>query len=307
MTAEQLSVKHFRNVRLVWQTDDMATSPTINRRRLAAELRKDRIAAGKTPKDVKAELGLDPTRLSKFEHAKVEMSPRDIAALEAIYEQSAQRVRELIEIQRLAKQPGWWQQYGLGTGTFVDFESGAERERIWSPGIVPGLLQTEDYARELFRVLRPDLTEEESEREVRVRMERARMLDRDEGPIVWTVIGEAALRTPVGGTTVLMAQLDHIVNAIQHHRDRLTVQYLPHNVGGHAGLEGPLTILDYTEGYPSVGCAEYCTGAAWLEDDEAIRRCNITFDQVQTTALDPDESARRVRRIRDDVSSDGSS
>jgi transcriptional regulator with XRE-family HTH domain len=306
LSSVNLTVKCFRNVHLVWHTAGMATSPTINRRRLAAELLKDRLAAGKTPKDVKAEIGLDPGRLSKFERAKVEIPARDIAALEAIYEQSAQRVRELIEIQRLAKQPGWFQQYGVAAGTFVDFESGASTERIWAPTIVPGLLQTAAYARALFKSIRPQLTDDETNREVQVRMERARILERDDGPAVTAIVGEAALRTPVGGTKVLVEQLDQILEVVDRCRNRLTFQYLPHSVGAHAGMEGSLMILDYTDGYPSVGHAEYCMGAAWLEAEEEIQRCNMTFERVQLAAVPPDESVQRVIQIRDEVSDGGS-
>lgn len=275
-------------------------SPTIRRRLLGMELRRIRVEDAKMSTDATTkELDISLSKLNKIENGRQDVTVRDLIAMLTIYG-TPNRIRELTDLRREAHQDGWWEALGVSPGSYVDFEAGSSEIKIHAPLLLPGILQTEDYARAVFRELRPDMSGEDIDREVEVRMRRRDLLDQEDGPRMWVILGEAAVRYEVGGRAVMADALDNLVAVAAKH-PRVTVQLLPYDVGANAGMEGPFSILFY-EDAPTVAHVEYPTGAIWLEKVEEISRCTLLFDHLQAAAAGAGsgkESLRRIKAIRD--------
>src|SRR5215510_3925866 len=158
-------------------------SPTVRRRRLGSELRRHREAAGLTIDQVAERLYCSPSKISRLETGQTVASSRDVRDLLGLYQVPVSEREDLVEVAREARQKGWWQPYGsLLTGAYVGFEAAAAAIRSYEAQCVPGLLQTEDYARSVFLAGTPDMPEEELEGRVAVRMARQSLLTQDDDP-----------------------------------------------------------------------------------------------------------------------------
>jgi transcriptional regulator with XRE-family HTH domain len=180
---------------------------------------------------------------------------------------------------------------------FVHFESRATRIHNWDTRCLTGLIQTPEYARAIISAGRPDLSAEAIERDVTARMERQQVLDRDEPPFCWFVIGEAALRTSFGGAEVMRGQMAKL--AEYAHRPRITVQVFPFASPDCPGAEGPVTIFDFADS-PSIGYAEGYQAGRIIEASADMARLVMMFDHLRAGALTPAESARFIDSIRSD-------
>ncbi len=128
---------------------------------------------------------------------------------------------------------------------YIGLEAGAASIRNFEPIVVPGLLQTEEYARATFRNGPRELDHDEVERRVEVRMARQKILGRDDRPRLWAVIDEVVIRRAVGGPEVMRGQLRHLAESAQ--QGKTTIQVVPYRAGAHAGTTGPFAILDFEE------------------------------------------------------------
>jgi transcriptional regulator with XRE-family HTH domain len=269
-----------------------AASPTVRRRRLALELRRLREAAGMTIEHVAKSLECSDSKISRIETARVRATPRDVRDLLALYGVTGTRQAGLIQLAREARQTGWWHQaYGdLPVRALVGLEDAAASISYYVQQLVPGLLQTEDYARAVLRAIRLDLGPAEVERRVGLRMARQSLLTRDEPPELWAVIDEAVLRRVVGGQEVMRQQLKRLAEAAA--RPNVTLQVLPFTAGEHAGMDGPFTILGFPDpADPDVVYLEHTTSDLYLEDPEATTRYARLFDHLRAESLGPDDSA----------------
>lgn len=299
MTERNFDCNQFARFKFVRHDVGMSErfSPTIRRRRLGLELRGLRQTANMTAAQVHEELEISLAKLNKIENGRQDVSQRDLIAMLTIYG-APERIRELTELRREVREEGWWQRLGVAPGAYVDFEAGAGKIKIHAPALIPGLLQTEEYARAVYRALRPDLDPEGIDRQVEVRMRRAELLDSPDAPLLTVVLGEAAARTQVGGPGVMADCLDHILDVAERNPERVTMRMIPFEAGEHAGLEGPFSILEFADA-PTIAHAEYPTGAAWLEEVEEVRRCSLAFNHLQVAAEKPSETAAKLRAIRD--------
>jgi hypothetical protein len=272
-------------------------SPTVRRRRLGLELRRFREGQGVTIEVVADALGCSTSKISRIETGHTTATPRDVQAMLDVYGISGGAADELVNIAREARQKGWWHPYSaVLTGAYVGLEAAANRLRAYEQQVVPGLLQTAEYAAAMLHAARPDLSPEDESRAVRVRMGRQSLLV-DENPInLWVVLDEAVLSRPVGGDAVMRGQLEKLVEsaALPH----VTIQVLPFEAGAHAGMDGTFTILDFPEtNDPSVVFAENATGGLFLEKvDELVKYATI-FDAIRTTALSPEESVGLIATV----------
>jgi transcriptional regulator with XRE-family HTH domain len=269
-----------------------AASPTVRRRRLALELRRLREAAGMTIEHVAKSLECSDSKISRIETARVRATPRDVRDLLALYGVTGTRQAGLIQLAREARQTGWWHQaYGdLPVRALVGLEDAAASISYYVQQLIPGLLQTEDYARAVLRAIRLDLGPAEVERRVGLRMARQSLLTRDEPPELWAVIDEAVLRRVVGGQDVMRQQLKRLAEAAA--RPNVTLQVLPFTAGEHAGMDGPFTILGFPDpADPDVVYLEHTTSDLYLEDPEATTRYARLFDHLRAESLGPDDSA----------------
>jgi transcriptional regulator with XRE-family HTH domain len=268
-------------------------SPTMRRRRLAAELRRLREAAGLTQEDVAGRLEWDASKLSRIENRQVGIIARDLRKLLDMYGMADDDQREgYFAMAREGKQRAWWQSYGdvipSEYGTLIGLETEAATISNYEQELIPGLLQTADYARAVIRAFRPDDTADEVTRRVEVRQARQEVFAREDPPRLWAVISEAVLRRAVGGPAVMAAQL----RALASERDRavVTVQVLPFSAGEHPAMAGSFVILDFPDPEPGAVYLENASSALYLERVTDVQRYAGMFRFVQAAALGPKES-----------------
>lgn len=274
----------------------MPTSPSLRRRRLAAELRRLREQSGFSATEVAKTLDWQASRISRIENRQSGITAPDLRKLLDIYEvaDDAQRAY-LAELARRLNERGWWQKYaGLIGGDLVDLiglESEARAIRTYEQELVPGLLQTPEYAQAIFRVGRPTDTSEELKRWVEVRMERQEVLNRSEPPPPRfnVVLSEAALRRPIGGHDVMRRQLEYLMRP----RDRanITIQVLPFDTGAHPAMVAPFTMMAFPDP-DDLGLVyvENATGALFLEESSELRTYDEIWGTIQASALSPDDT-----------------
>lgn len=275
-------------------------SPTIRRRRLGAELRKYRDAAGVTIDVVADRLGCSASKVSRIETGHTGATPRDVQDMLDIYGVHGTESEELVQIAREARLKGWWHPYStVLTGAYVGLEAAAQAVRAYEQQVVPGLLQSEAYARAMIHAARPDITSEDMDRRVRVRMERQSLLIQDDPIDLWVVLDEAVVSRPVGGDAVMRDQLKRLVEAAD--LPNVTLQILPFAAGAHAGMDGTFAILDFPEVEdPNVVFAENATGGLFLEKNEELIKYVLIFDHIQATALPPEASQAMIANLAEE-------
>jgi transcriptional regulator with XRE-family HTH domain len=274
-------------------------SPTVRRRRLANELRHLREMTGLTIEQVAKHLDCSPSKISRIETASVSPTPRDVRDMLQLYGITGPQLDELRQFAREARQrSGLYAEYRdlRSTATVAELEVDAETINEYSALLVPGFLQTADYARAVLRAIRMKPQPEEIERRVELRLARQAQLTREDPPALWVVLDEAALHRPVGGREVMRAQLEHLGKAAG--LPSVTLQVLPFGAGAHAGMDGEFTIIRFREpADPDVVYIENSTRDLYLEDSDAIRRYILIFDHLRAAALDPDESVGFITNL----------
>jgi hypothetical protein len=266
-------------------------SPTVLRRRLGIELRRLREAAGFTIERVAEALECSDSKISRIETGQVGATPRDVRDMLELYGIGGEQRDALISIARGAREKAWWHAFSdVPFGVpYVGLEAAAAQIRTYEALLVPGLLQTPDYARAVSRVLAPQLDPKETERRVELRIGRQVLLTLENSPILNAVIDEAVLRREVGGPEVTRRQLHRLLEAST--LPTVTIQVLPFAAGEHAGMSGAFTILTFSEpADPEVVYLEHNTNDLYLQDPEEIRQYSILFDHLGNAALAPDDS-----------------
>lgn len=272
-------------------------SPTIRRRRLGAELRRHREAAGVTIDVVAERLGFSPSKVSRIETGHNSATPRDVAELLSFYRVETREAEELVQIAREARQKGWWHPYSaVLVGAYVGLEAAARGIRAYEQQVIPGLLQSEEYALAMIRAARSSDTPREIDRRVHVRLARQSLLIQDDAIDLHVVLDEAVLSRPVGGDDVMRDQLSRLVEAQQ--LPNVKLQLLPFTAGAHAAMDGSFAILDFPDqGDADVVYAENATGGLFLEKEEELRKYHSIFDDLSSTALGPEETTRMIERL----------
>ncbi|HWG14535.1 MAG TPA: helix-turn-helix transcriptional regulator [Streptosporangiaceae bacterium] len=266
--------------------------PTVRQRRLAQALRELRHEAGLTQDAVGARMGWHTSKLFRLENAR---SPRvdwlDVKELMDMYGVRSPHREALIQLARDARMMGWWTPYrDVFTGSYVALENEASAMWLYCPELVPGLLQTEAYARAVIRAVRPGYDEESVERRVTARLARQKvLLDRASPPQLVLVLNEAVLRRLVGDPHVMAAQLEALASAAQ--RPQVALQILPFSAGAHASLEGGFVLIQFPEETdPDVVYVEGIMGDLYLESVEEVKRYQSAFERIQGVALSSKES-----------------
>ncbi len=273
--------------------------PTVRQRRLAQALRELRHEAGLTQDAVAARMSWHTSKLFRLENAR---SPRvdwlDVRELMDMYGVRSPHREALIQLAKDARMRGWWTPYrDVFTGSYVALEDEASAMRLYCPELVPGLLQTEAYARAVIRAVRPGYDEESVERRVAARLTRQKvLLDRVSPPQLVLVLNEAVLRRLVGDAHVMAAQLQALAAAAQ--RPQVTVQVLPFSAGAHAGLEGGFVLIEFPgETDPDVVYVEGIMGDLYLESVEEVKRYQSAFERIQVVSFESSESLTFISAI----------
>jgi Domain of unknown function (DUF5753) len=168
--------------------------------------------------------------------------------------------------------------------------------RNYESTFMPGLLQTEAYARAVISGVLPLATDEEVEQRVEARLQRQRALTKMTPLRLWAVVDEAVLRRLIGGPSVMAAQLEHLVGASR--QTHVTVQVIPYAVGAHPGMAGPLTIMEFPDAAdPEVVYIDGMAGDLFLEGETEVRRYIGVFEHLQAAALRPADSVRLIGEL----------
>ncbi len=279
-------------------------SPTVRRRRLALELRRLREAARLTCEEVAEHLECSASKISRVETGRVSVSPRDVRDMLELYGVPADQRESLVQLARDSRQKGWWHAYSdtmqPQMATYIGLESAASEIRIYEVSLIPGLLQTEDYARAVIRAGMVNSPAEDIERRVSLLMARQPAVVRDDPPKVWAVLDEAALRRRVGGSGLMRLQLEHLL--AQAALPNVAVQVIPFAGGAHPAMGRPFIILVFPERVDTdVVYLEDLTSALYLEDVAEVDRYNVFFNHLRATALSFDDSAALITSVLNEM------
>jgi transcriptional regulator with XRE-family HTH domain len=268
------------------------TESVALRRRLRVELRRARLNANLTQKDVAERLDWSPSKIIRIESGAVAVTPTDLRALLWEYQITDQKViDDLVSMARGSKKQPWSQYKDVLTPAVIQFlglESAASKIRNYELIVIPGPLQTEEYARALLTGF--GTSEERVERVVESRLEHQEILDLPNPPQMHFLIDEAAIRRVVGGPKTMEAQLRQISELAR--RPSVTVQVIPFPVGAHPGMEGPLVYLEFPD--PDDDDVVYVEGrhgadAVFRDDPEVTSTYLQLFLDLERIACDPGE------------------
>jgi len=279
----------------------MATpSPTVRRKRLGIELRRLRERAELTCEDVGQRLECSGTRISRMETGRISVRPGDVRELLEVYGVTGAEADSLVQLAREARRKGWWHTYGRVLPSwfeaYIGLESEAVRLRDFQPLVMPGLLQTEDYARAVLRAAPHAGSSAEIDRQVALRMERQAILGQAIPPDLWVVLSESVLRVHVGGPAVLRVQLMRLAEVAE--RPNVTLQVLPFTTAAHVQPISPFTMLEFTDDAdPTVVYLEHLTGSLLLENEDEVRRYRVVFDHLRAEALGTGQTADLIARV----------
>lgn len=283
-------------------TDGAASGgPTARRLVLGSQLRRLREASGISREDAGYEIRGSGSKISRLELGRVGFKERDVADLLTLYGVSDEGERSsFLELVRQSNQPGWWHRYSdLVPSWFQDYvglEESASRIQTYEIQFVPGLLQTEDYARAIASQGRPEAVEEEVERRVRLRMHRQRLFTQPNAPRLWAVIDESVLHRPIGGVDVLREQIDHLLEVIK--LPTISLQVLPFDLG-RSGAEGAFTILRFAEQeIPDIVYLEHLSGALYLDKPEDVELYSKVSHRLAVDAQTPEATRKTLQAAR---------
>jgi transcriptional regulator with XRE-family HTH domain len=275
-----------------------ARHPTVRRRRLGVELRRLREQAGLTIGRVAKSLECSDSKISRIETGQVAATPRDVRDMVELYRASDEERDALIQIAREVRQKGWWHAYGDVpiVPAYIDLEVTAASIRMYAALLVPGLLQTREYASAVLRAVHQELPPEQIERWIDLRMARQSILTRNGSLAIWVILDEAVLRRPVGGHRTMREQLRHLTEMAT--LPNLTLQVLPFIVGEHAGVDGAFTIFGFSKpANPDVIHLEHTTGDLYLESAQEVEEYMLAFNRLRAVGLSQDESIALLGRL----------
>ena len=272
--------------------------PTALRIMLGTQLRRLREAVDVTPDRAGYEIRASRSKISRMEHGRVGFKDRDVADLLTLYGITDEQMRaKMLSLARQANTPGWWSKYDDILPDwfegYLGLEGAASVIRTFELQFVHGLFQTEAYARAVTLLGHTAAPAEEIDRRVSLRLKRQDVFTNPKPPQVWSVMDEAVLRRPVGGRTVMRAQLDHLAEVAS--LPQVTIQVVPFAHGGHAAAGGSFTILRFAEPeLPDIVYIEQLTSALYLDDREDVYHYMEVMNELSTQALTPARTARLV-------------
>jgi hypothetical protein len=238
------------------------------------------------------------SKVSRIETGQSRVQTGDVRDLLDVYGITDQATAEaLVQLAREARRRGWWTRYTdvLGSGTYVGLEAEAAELHTYESMFIPGLLQTEDYARAVIRAgqTRPDPAT--LDRRLTARMARQEILARPDPPEIWAVLDESVVNRPVGGPEVMRSQLQYLIELSTRPNASLTLQLLPLTVGAHPGMNGPFVILGFDSPTdPPMVYLETATDGLYLDEPADVERYTLRFNHLVARALGPDESRTMI-------------
>jgi transcriptional regulator with XRE-family HTH domain len=278
--------------------------PTARRMVLGAHLRRLRESNGISRADAGYQIRSSESKISRLELGRVGFKERDVTDLLTMYGVSDEDERQnFLGMVKDSNLPGWWQSYGDVMPRWLDnlvgLEEAASRIQTYELQFVPGLMQTEEYARAVVSHGMPDSLNDELEQRVAFRMRRQKILLRPNAPRLWAVIDESVLRRPIGGTAVLRVQVDKLLELTA--MSNISLQVVPLEMSGYAA-EGAFTLLRFTEAeLPNLAYIEHLSGALYLERLDEVEPYSRALDRLAVDAMTPDQTRQFLRKLRTEI------
>ncbi|WP_043487429.1 MULTISPECIES: helix-turn-helix domain-containing protein [Streptomyces] len=276
--------------------------PTVRRRRLGQELRRLRQEKGMTAEEVAEELMVSQSKISRLENGRRSISQRDVRDLCRTYKvEDKALVDSLMQMAKESRQQGWWNAFGdVPYSVYIGFETDAASLRVYEPQVLPGLLQTPEYAEAVISGALPEAPQEQIAQRVQVRLRRQERITEPAAPLrLWAVVDEAAMRRVVGSPKVMSDQLDYLVR--MSHEPHVTVQALPFGMGSHPGMSGQFTILEFSdESDTSVVYLEGVTSDLYLEKHTDVQSYSMMYEHLRAQALNADQSREFITEVARD-------
>ncbi|MFF2023764.1 helix-turn-helix domain-containing protein [Streptomyces sp. NPDC058171] len=271
------------------------------RRQLGRSLRRLRVEAGMTVRAAAAEFEWSEVKIWRIETGKTPVHAFDVEGMCRAYGASKEITQALVSLVREAKTPAWWQSYGDvtpgGWDVFAGMEGSASHVDTYEPDLVPGLLQTDDYVREIVHAHHPDLPDSEVDVRVRFRAERQNLLTGDRPPMMRVAISETVVRRIIGGRAAMARQLAHLV--YMGRLPGLAIRVVPLSVGPHPGvISGAFVVMRFPLSpagvqEPTTVYGDTFTGGYYLDKDREVQQYEQAFTGIWLKALD-EESTRRL-------------
>jgi len=279
-------------------------APTVGQVVLGRRLQELREAAGLTREQAARALRVAAATVRRMELAEVALKIPYVQVLLATYNVDEKEAEAFVRLAEEANEPGWWQRYHdvlpEWFSLYVSLEGAARMIRSYEPHFVPGLLQTEDYARAVLETGTVGQTGREAiERHVALRMDRQRLLEREDAPHLWVIIEETVLRRPVSDRAgVMRDQLDKLLEYTE--RDRVTVQVAEFAAGPHPGTYAPFSLFRFAEPeLPDLVYTEYLTGALYLDSRKEVSAHLEVLDHMTARAASAERTRKLLREIRE--------
>lgn len=280
---------------------DLHDSPTVLRMILGRQLQALREKAGLSHQQAADSIYVSEWTIRRIEAGKGALKPLNIKMLLVGY--GVTDVREIdafLGLARDASRPGWWHSYGDVLPEWFKVALGLEESaaliRAYEPQVVPGLLQTEAYARAITTASFPSEEEEDTERRVALRLARQNLLKRPAPPEYWVVLEETVLRRPIGGPQVMRGQIEHLIDCAA--RPNITIQVLPFSAGWHPAMYGMFWVYRFPDdALPDVVYSEALTSAYYLNKPEETTQYTEALDRMGAQAATPDQTVTILRQI----------
>jgi transcriptional regulator with XRE-family HTH domain len=271
---------------------------------VGARLRKLREASEISRAQAGYTIRCSESKISRLELGRVGFKERDVADLLTMYGVSDTEERdEFLGMVRLSNEHGWWHRYtDLLPDWFQGYlglEESASRIQTCELHFLPGLMQTEEYARAIVTYGWSQLDDADATRQVEVRMRRQALLARPDGPKVWAVIDESVLHRPIGGRRIMRAQIERLLELTK--QPNITLQVLPYQMSGYAA-EGSFTTLRFAEPeLPDVVYIEHLSGALYLDKQSETELYSQAFSRLVVDAETPDRTRQVLTKARAEV------
>lgn len=265
---------------------------TVPRRQLGRELTKLRNLTGMSQRKAAKELEWSEPKLWRIEHGLTSLRSLDVKNMCELYGADQKLTEALMALAKETKSRGWWHAYGdvipRWFEVYVGLEAAASRLLEYQPELVPGMLQTEEYATAVLRTA-DNPSEADIKRQLKVRLGRQRVVVLEDQPEVAVILNEAVLRRPVGGPEVMAAQLGQLCSLSE--RKDLSLRVVPFAAGAHGSMLGSFTILEFpNNGEPDTVYVEELTGALYLDKAEEVAAYHYQFERLLEHALDEDQT-----------------
>lgn len=274
--------------------------PTARHRRLAAELRRLREEAGLTPEATSGLLGWSRPKLVRIETAKGRPTVADVERILDVYGTDYATRAALLQLTRDIRTRGWWAAFDdVLAGSYAELEDAAGSIRTWQAEVIPGLLQTPDYARALISGEFSN-DREEIDRRLQARMARRARFARTDAPDLDVLLAEEILRRPVGGPAVMKGQLSALLEVAK--QSSVTIRVVPMMLEYRPGLgEGSVVIFKFSAPLElDTAHVETMGGSMYIEDVAQVRRCCSMLDRLAGIALSQEESVALIATIREE-------